>query len=145
VMAGIGPFSIPMGKNSGALVLANDLNPASHEFLVGNIEKNRVNGYVRPYNLDAREFIQNIGLVDLNDELIMGDMAVKRKNARAVKIKSMKKKVPLPACALDQYVADEGAMRTFDHYIMNLPGTAIEFLGKYSSKIVNQRCLQGSL
>jgi tRNA (guanine37-N1)-methyltransferase len=128
-MAGIGPFSIPTGKVAGALVLANDLNPASHEFLVGNIERNRVDGYVRPYNLDAREFIQNIGLVDLNNSDIMEEMTVKRANARAAKAKSMKKKFVLPACACDQYVAEEGTMRTFDHYIMNLPGTAIEFLG----------------
>jgi tRNA (guanine37-N1)-methyltransferase len=144
-MAGIGPFSIPMGKNSGALVLANDLNPASHEFLVGNIKTNRVDGNVRPYNLDAREFIKNVGLVDLNDEVIMGEMGVKRSNAREAKIKNMKKKVPSPAYALDNYVKEKGVMRTFDHYIMNLPGTATEFLGIFIFTLIYRRCVQGTL
>lgn len=42
VMAGIGPFAIPAAKHLGCTVLANDLNPASHAYLVENIKLNKV-------------------------------------------------------------------------------------------------------
>lgn len=41
VMAGVGPFSIPAVKK-GAVVYANDLNPASYASLCDNIRLNKV-------------------------------------------------------------------------------------------------------
>lgn len=41
MMAGIGPFALPAAKK-GCSVYANDLNPKSFEYLVGNIAKNKV-------------------------------------------------------------------------------------------------------
>lgn len=43
-MAGVGPFSIPAVKK-GAIVYANDLNPASYESLCENIKLNKVINY----------------------------------------------------------------------------------------------------
>jgi hypothetical protein len=41
VFAGVGPFAIPAARK-GCAVWANDLNPASYEFLRKNVVKNRV-------------------------------------------------------------------------------------------------------
>ena len=41
VFAGVGPFALPAAKK-GCGVLANDLNPESHKWLVRNIESNKV-------------------------------------------------------------------------------------------------------
>lgn len=83
-MAGVGPFSIPAAKKKGAIVFANDLNPASFEWLCENVKLNKVESLVHTFNMDGREFIR-------------------------------------------QQVASIG--RPFNHFIMNLPATAIEFLG----------------
>lgn len=45
VFAGVGPFAIPAAKK-GCAVLANDLNPNSHKYLVQNIKTNNVCRFV---------------------------------------------------------------------------------------------------
>ena len=59
MMAGIGPFAVPLGKN-GNLVYANDLNPNSYKWLVENAKTNKVAGTVRSFNMDGREFTRMI-------------------------------------------------------------------------------------
>jgi tRNA (guanine37-N1)-methyltransferase len=55
---GVGPLSVRAAKN-GVRVLANDLNPACYEYLNLNIEKNKIkNDIITTYNMDAREFIR---------------------------------------------------------------------------------------
>ena len=56
--AGVGPFAVPAAK-TGAVVIANDLNPDSFKWLTVNCEKvKKKKGYkVQCHNLDAREFI----------------------------------------------------------------------------------------
>ncbi|XP_037044142.1 tRNA (guanine(37)-N1)-methyltransferase-like [Bradysia coprophila] len=58
VFAGVGPFSVPVGK-SKCTVLANDLNPESFKWLQANIRRNKVTNYVSAFNKDGREFICN--------------------------------------------------------------------------------------
>lgn len=41
VFAGVGPMAVAAAKR-GSFVLANDLNPASHRWLVHNAQKNKV-------------------------------------------------------------------------------------------------------
>ncbi|CEP18686.1 hypothetical protein [Parasitella parasitica] len=94
VMAGVGPFSIPAVKK-GAVVYANDLNPASYESLCGNIQLNKIKQNIKTYNMDGRAFIKKA----------VHDLSIETNNDR-----------------------------TFDHFIMNLPATAIEFLGIYLCK-----------
>lgn len=59
VFAGVGPFSIRAGK-IGCKVLANDLNPASFEYLCKNISKNKVTDKVKAFNQDARVFLTSL-------------------------------------------------------------------------------------
>jgi tRNA (guanine37-N1)-methyltransferase len=56
VFAGVGPFSVPAGKKR-VNVLANDLNPHSFKWLEHNVKKNKVDKFVKTFNLDGREFI----------------------------------------------------------------------------------------
>ncbi|SPO19961.1 related to met-10 protein [Ustilago trichophora] len=70
VMAGVGPFAVPAAKR-GTWVLANDLNPSSHESLVKNAKinkvlmlgeeqdgKDRFDGGLIGRCMDGREFIR---------------------------------------------------------------------------------------
>ncbi|KAI8647388.1 Met-10+ like-protein-domain-containing protein, partial [Parasitella parasitica] len=91
VMAGVGPFSIPAVKK-GAIVYANDLNPASYESLCGNIQLNKIKQNIKTYNLDGRAFIKKA----------VHDLSLETNNGHV-----------------------------FDHFIMNLPATAIEFLDAF--------------
>ena len=127
VFAGIGPFSIPASKNQDAIVFANDLNPASYEYLKKNISANRLDGKIRPYNMDGRDFIKQ-SLLDLNSPQIIQEMRglISKEWTRKKNSMSSSKVLPLimPDCLQENINP-----RTFDHYIMNLPATAIEFLG----------------
>lgn len=59
MFAGIGPFAIPAAQK-GCVVFANDLNPDSVHYLKINAKVNKVDKYVRAYNMDAREFIRQL-------------------------------------------------------------------------------------
>lgn len=59
LMAGIGPFAIPAARR-GMQVLANDLNPACYEFLLRNVQVNRVERAVAATNMDARAFWRDV-------------------------------------------------------------------------------------
>ncbi|GMH49452.1 hypothetical protein TrVE_jg4488 [Triparma verrucosa] len=61
VMAGIGPFAIPLGATHKIKVLANDLNPVSFEYLKKNAKINKCEKHVEPYNMDGRAFIHKLG------------------------------------------------------------------------------------
>ncbi|RIA96453.1 Met-10+ like-protein [Glomus cerebriforme] len=92
----------------GCIVYANDLNPMSYKYLQENILLNKVNNKIHPYNLDGRDFIKK-AVQDLENSLnVVGETKA------------------------------SSEFRTFNHFIMNLPATAIEFLdvfkGLYKDK-----------
>lgn len=68
VMAGVGPFAIPLTSTSVShyhttrvICHANDLNPISYEYLQKNKELNKCYGdRLKMYNLDGREFIHKL-------------------------------------------------------------------------------------
>ncbi|KAK5316244.1 tRNA(m(1)G37)methyltransferase [Exophiala xenobiotica] len=122
VMAGVGPFAVPTGKK-GTWVWANDLNPACYEALDSAIRANKVSHFVRPFNLDGREFIKTATKQLLQKQRIFENRrkvnlfrnatASERKHAEEY-IKATSTKMVEPP--------------TFDHFVMNLPASAIEFL-----------------
>eukprot|EP00055_Hartaetosiga_balthica_P016463 m.104357 g.104357 ORF g.104357 m.104357 type:complete len:707 (-) comp9111_c2_seq4:84-2204(-) len=57
MMAGVGPFSLPLAKR-GISSYANDLNPLSYEAMVKNIAVNKIKKRVKPFNMDARDFVK---------------------------------------------------------------------------------------
>ena len=105
MFAGVGPFAIPACK-IGCAVYANDLNPHSYSALCNNAKLNKVETYLKAYNLDAREFITKV-----TSELI-GDL------------------VTLPAASSEARPCP-AAPRLISHVIMNLPASAVEFLDSF--------------
>lgn len=119
VMAGVGPFAIPAGKKR-VFVWANDLNPDSYRSLVDGIKANKVLDFVRPFCGDGRAFIR-AATADLP------------KTARTVRTPQngkipprhvQEKRNPSPA----RYLVEPP---TFSHYVMNLPASALSFLGAF--------------
>ena len=144
VMAGIGPFAIPAGKK-GVFVWANDLNPDSfaslrHAVLINkvweasyaNLEQSRpcaatdsiqVSPFVRPFNEDGRAFI-----VSSAKKLMKSDRSVKakqkvRRSSRPADMHQEGAKSVMPNLIVQP--------KTFSHYVMNLPATAVAFLDAF--------------
>jgi tRNA (guanine37-N1)-methyltransferase len=110
VMAGVGPFAVPAGKRK-VFVWANDLNPNSCAALFRAIKTNKVEDYVSSHCIDGRKFIQWATAKLLMQQRVAIEK-VKQKGKPAVHIKHSEPK-------------------TFDHYVMNLPRTAVEFLDSF--------------
>lgn len=115
VMAGIGPFAVPAAKNKGCFVFANDLNPASFEYLKKNVEKNKVSHRVVPFNQDGMDFIRNAASI-FKDPDTWNLLDSYRKRSR--KDRNLHKKLKAPS--------------TINHFVMNLPASAIDFLGAFN-------------
>ncbi|PWN35121.1 uncharacterized protein FA14DRAFT_120613 [Meira miltonrushii] len=107
VMAGVGPFAVPAAKR-GCHVLANDLNPASYESMLVNQVKNRVEDRLKPFCEDGRAFIRN-----------------------SIKLCWEKPSDGTPVSELDRKTVLSSNTRLIDHFVMNLPATAIEFLDAF--------------
>lgn len=106
MMAGVGPFAIPLGRNRKATVLANDLNPDSHAALVRNIAANKVSEKVTAYNLCGRVFVRQLAaeFANVQPSSLGGDG---------------------PCTTLARRKAQ--GLGPFDRIIMNLPASAPEF------------------
>lgn len=116
VMAGIGPFAVPAGRKR-VFVYANDLNPDSYSSLVDAIKLNKVDQYVRPFCDDGHTFIRTA-----TSELLRTTHSVDihKKQSRT----EAKTGRPAVLNTLPQ-------PRTFHHYVMNLPASAITFLPSF--------------
>jgi tRNA (guanine37-N1)-methyltransferase len=68
MMAGVGPFAVPLAlrlklanaPRPHSAVYANDLNPASYEYLVENTRLNNCSSHMNSLNLDGRDFIRQL-------------------------------------------------------------------------------------
>ena len=118
VFAGVGPFAVPGGRNS-VRFLANDLNPESYKWLEYNIKLNKVQNFVKPFNEDGREFIKNAFKI-VNSSPFQKSLPFSTHK----ELKEFKKKG-----ANDDSYGDE--KNYIDHYVMNLPASAIEFLDSF--------------
>lgn len=67
MFCGIGPFAIPAAQK-GCFVYSNDLNPDSIKYLKINMKINKVEQFVKAYNMDAREFMKEIVKVPPGEE-----------------------------------------------------------------------------
>lgn len=139
VMAGIGPFAVPAGKK-GVFVWANDLNPDSYLSLTDAVKRNKVGEFVAPFNTDGRKFIQEAAARLLDEEKIVEiKRKVSRKEAQAHTNGNEKK---------DDVVKRIVRPKTFQHYVLNLPATALTFLpsfvGLYPPEL-RQKLPSGSL
>ncbi|RKP34829.1 hypothetical protein BJ085DRAFT_24876 [Dimargaris cristalligena] len=109
VFGGVGPFALPAAKR-GCYVYANDLNPESFKWLQANIRTNKLDRQIKPFNLDGRAFIR-----EAFDQL--------RQQGR------VGQEPTAPASVVPD--ADQRPFYTFQHVVMNLPATAIEFLDAF--------------
>lgn len=115
LMAGIGPFAVPAGKRK-IFVWANDLNPDSYESLQDAIKRNKVADFVRPFNEDGRTFVHRA-------------VAELAQTHRTVKVtKKTSRKDPATAPEVLQTLSQP---RTFEHFVLNLPASAITFLPSF--------------
>lgn len=130
VMAGVGPFAVPAGRKK-IFVWANDLNPHGYEVMQDAIPRNKVQDFVTPFNLDGREFIRSSAQSLLKAEPLTITIQPKVSRDRARKAKQEKES---SLHAPKKYTRPN----VVDHYVMNLPATAIEFLdafpGLYAGK-----------
>ena len=132
VFAGVGPFAVPAGKKE-VIVLANDLNPESFKYLQENITANKVQKFVVPYNLDGAEFIREapkllLKFLESHEDgqirvLIKGTHGRKTQklgdqNSTSESALPISKNIPIP--------------RNISHFVMNLPDSAISFLGNFN-------------
>mmetsp|Transcript_705 Transcript_705/g.1037 ORF Transcript_705/g.1037 Transcript_705/m.1037 type:complete len:556 (-) Transcript_705:27-1694(-) len=67
VMAGVGPFAIPLSSSTYAHVIqqvyANDLNPISYKYLKANAAANNCSN-IKCFNLDGRAFIHSLLMME---------------------------------------------------------------------------------
>ncbi|KAK3330216.1 putative undecaprenyl pyrophosphate protein [Apodospora peruviana] len=131
VMAGIGPFAVPAGKK-GVFVWANDMNPESYHYLQQAIKTNKVGQFVRPLCEDGREFIHKAAKLVLvaaeqNECALIPGKPLPRTKAKAGAKAPEPTRIPVPA--------------TISHFVMNLPASAIEFLGCYRGLYAGQEDL----
>ena len=140
VMAGVGPFAVPAGKKN-VFVWANDLNPDSFASLQDAVRRNKVGAasirllrdlnrikclqviqvyqFVKAFNEDGRIFIrssaENLLKTDSRIELVK---QVSRSDQ------------PRPRSRVKP-IATLTSPKTFNHYILNLPASAITFLPSF--------------
>lgn len=124
VMAGVGPFAIPAGKKK-CFVWANDLNPESYKSLVENIRINKVVDFVTSYNTDGAAFIKQSAR-----DLLKIEHAVPIYPKTKFSRNNPDQKKPKPDRTLVQ-------PRSFSHYVMNLPASAITFLPSFIGLYAN--------
>ncbi|KAG0250007.1 tRNA(m(1)G37)methyltransferase [Mortierella polycephala] len=133
VMAGVGPFAMPAAKK-GCMVYANDLNPVSYKYMIENKTLNKIKDNLHIYNLDGREFVRK-AVEDLEKSGYKRppEAPVVAKGKKGGAKASVPKPEPTPAstAAVEPVVERSHAFQTFDHFVMNLPATAIEFLDAF--------------
>lgn len=124
VMAGVGPFAVPAGKRK-IFVWANDLNPHGFECMEDAVKRNKVHQFVTPFNMDGREFIRTTTQMMQSPP---NKVTLQSKVPNSVKrSQSPGRGTRLPPPPAQAYIRPS----TVDHYVMNLPATAIEFLDAF--------------
>ncbi|KAG8684954.1 tRNA(m(1)G37)methyltransferase [Ceratobasidium sp. 423] len=161
VFAGVGPFAVPAAKR-GAIVYANDLNQESTKWMEVNVKNNKVVPRVRISTLDGRQFIQDVVHIAWTSpfppEAYIKPLSVKERRLKrtAAKDAPAVPDTPSGASANDrvseqtpilyepaQPSPPERNSRRIDHFVMNLPATAIEFLDAFCPAFASLRKMYG--
>ncbi|EAW09394.1 tRNA (guanine) methyltransferase [Aspergillus clavatus NRRL 1] len=132
VMAGVGPFAVPAGRKK-IFVWANDLNPHGYEVMQDAVKRNKVEGFVTPFNKDGREFIRWSAQELLEAEPVT--ITIHPKVRRDKKTGKRVEQAPPP------HPEEYHRPLFFDHYVMNLPATAIEFLDAFAGVYAGKESL----
>ncbi|TYJ57974.1 hypothetical protein B9479_001332 [Cryptococcus floricola] len=134
VMAGVGPFAVPAAKK-GCYVMGNDLNPESVKWMRENRLRNKVETTLRVTEVDGHEFIRIAPLQAWTDpfEPALPPRAPNRKEAREARRKRDEAKAQgLPApVGQETEPTLPPAPKLISHFVMNLPDSALTFLGNY--------------
>ncbi|KAK4688547.1 tRNA (guanine37-N1)-methyltransferase, partial [Tremellales sp. Uapishka_1] len=132
VMAGVGPFAIPAAKK-GCYVLGNDLNPESVKWMRVNRVQNHVESTLRVTEIDGRQFIREAA-ADLYTQpfrpsVPRAELKRREKEARRARADpSLPQPKPKPT---ETEIETERRPQLIDHFVMNLPDSALEFLDAY--------------
>lgn len=128
VMAGVGPFAIPAGRKK-IFVWANDLNPYGWEVMEEAIRRNKVKEFVKAFNTDGRDFIRRSAREFLEHRAEKVAITPKgRADRRQRQGRSPERQILVRP-------------PTVDHYVMNLPATAIEFLDAFIGSFAGKESL----
>jgi len=118
VFAGVGPFVLPAAKR-GCVIFANDLNPDSAKWMQQNVDRNHVQDRVRVSCEDGAAFIRRVVREAWDDPF--PDLGLpKSATLRAREARQPSITVP-----------PQKGTRRISHFVMNLPDSAISFLGAY--------------
>ncbi|MFX1316276.1 MAG: class I SAM-dependent methyltransferase family protein [Promethearchaeota archaeon] len=63
MFAGVGSFSIQIGKNHKVKIYAFDVNPDAYNYLKENIKINKLKGEIIPYNLNAKDLLKSSNIL----------------------------------------------------------------------------------
>ncbi|KAK7465472.1 tRNA(m(1)G37)methyltransferase [Stygiomarasmius scandens] len=135
VFAGVGPFAIPAAKNKSCAVLANDLNPQSSKYLSKNAQDNEVSDLVRVSCEDGRTFIRD-AFHEVYNSPFPSFTGPKPSKTLARKLQKQARNAVATTPASDS----EPLLprKTINHFVMNLPDTAILFLDAFKGVITSQ-------
>ncbi|EJS43436.1 trm5p [Saccharomyces arboricola H-6] len=130
VFAGVGPFAVPAGKKD-VIVLANDLNPESYKYLQENIALNKVTSTVKSFNMDGADFIRqspqllNHWIENEENRKIKIPLPVRKRHRSQQQQQQQQQQPPQPL------FKELPIPSHISHYVMNLPDSAISFLGNF--------------
>jgi len=138
VFAGVGPFAVPAAKK-GCAVLANDLNPSSSRYLSQNVLNNRVSDLIRVSCQDGHDFIRNV-VTQLYDNPFLPYTGPKPSRLQEEKERRRVQKLILEGLVLTEPTPDMSrARKHISHFVMNLPDSAIKFLGAFRGVLHDEK------
>ncbi|KAG9122742.1 tRNA(m(1)G37)methyltransferase [Ceratobasidium sp. 392] len=156
VFAGVGPFAVPAAKR-GAVVFANDLNGESTKWMEVNVKNNKVrfidlfyvkqpdlyahkvSPRVRITTLDGRKFIHDVVQTawssPFGPEAYVKPLTVRERRMKQRAAANPESTTGQPTPASESQPSSDLPLthdpRRIDHFMMNLPGTALEFLNAF--------------
>ncbi|CCH45226.1 tRNA (guanine-N(1)-)-methyltransferase [Wickerhamomyces ciferrii] len=142
-MAGVGPFTVPAAKK-GVISIANDLNPDSYHFLKQNIAKNNVSNFIKPFNDNGHDFIKNcMTYIEQFHKETNGIIKVEIKKPKTKSSSSSSSSTPANKKPRTPTEYKDISIPKFpNHFVMNLPDSAIEFVNDYIGIFANHEELK---